>query len=106
MYPYTTPHIPLNVPDVDFDDVEFFRVCIHSADANFIRYISPSDPAADAETKTVAVDLTQEETAQLWNRSHSDIVDFQIRVKFTNGTVGATNHAKLPIYNIFDEEVI
>ena len=102
MYRYTTPTLPITIADLDFDEVNLFRIAIEQGNVELLKAVSASDPSVDAEHKTIYVPLTQEETAQF----KDGIVQIQARVKFTNGAVLATNKVSLSIKDVLDEVII
>lgn len=102
MYRYTTPTLPITIDDIDFEDVTLFRVAIEQDDVELLKVINIDDPSVDAEHKTIYVSLTQEETASM----DDGPVDVQARIKFTNGSVLATNKAALSMKDVLDEVII
>lgn len=65
MYRYTTPTIPITIEDLDFDTVDLFRVAIQNGPVENLFVINADDPRVDAETNTITIELTQEQTAAL-----------------------------------------
>lgn len=102
MYRYTTPTLPITIDGIDFEEVTLFRVAIEQDDIELLKVINIDDPSVDAERKTIYVSLTQEETASM----DDGPVDVQARIKFTNGSVLATNKATLSIKDVLDEVII
>lgn len=102
MYRYTTPTIPITISDIDFADVNLFRVAIEQGNTEILKIINATDTSVDAENNTIYVPLTQEETA----RFKSGSGEIQVRVKFASGAVLATNKAKVSISDVLDEVII
>lgn len=102
MYRYTTPTIPITIEDVDFADVSLFRVAIEQGGVEMLKVVDVNDPSVDAETHTIYVPLTQEETASL----KSGTSEIQVRIRFTSGAVQATPKAKLSVHDVLDEVII
>lgn len=102
MYTYTTPTLPLTITGVDFTKVNYFRVAIKQDDYGMIKIYNADDPAVDAEHKTIFVPLTQEETS----RFEEGPAEVQVRIKFTNNKVLATNKANVSIDDVLDEVII
>lgn len=112
MYTYTTPTLPITIEDVDFSAVSLFRIAIaqdkdlklmgKNKDICILKVIEASDSHVDAEHKTIYVPLTQEETAQF----DEGAVRIQARIKYTNGSVEATDKAILSVEEVLDEVII
>lgn len=102
MYRYTTPTLTLKLEGLDFDEVLLFRVAIEQNKIELLKVVDVSDPGVDAETSTVVVSLTQEETAQF----KESPVAIQVRVKLANGKVLATNKVKKMVSDVLDEVII
>jgi len=102
MYRYTTPTLPLTITDVDFTDVNYFRVAIEQGKTEMLKVVNVNDPNVDAENKTIYIPLTQEETAALL----SGPAEVQVRIKFTNNAVLATNKANITVKDVLDEVII
>lgn len=102
MYRYTTPTLTLKLDGLDFDEVQTFRVAIEQNKIELLKVVEVSDPGVDAETSTIVVSLTQEETAQF----KESPVAIQVRVKLTNGKVLATNKVKKMVSDVLDEVII
>lgn len=102
MYRYTTPTLPITISDLDFADVVYFRVAIEQPGRELLKIVNASDSNVDAETRTIYISLTQEETAEF----KSGFTEVQARVKFTSGAVLATNKVKVSILNVLDEVII
>ena len=102
MYRYTTPTLPITISDLDFADVDLFRIAIEQGNVEMLKVVEADDPSIDAEHKTIYVPLTQEETASFKDGT----VQIQARVKFTNGSVLATNKVSLSVKDVLDEVII
>ena len=102
MYRYTTPTLPITISDINFADVVLFRVAIEQGSTEMLKIIESSDSSVDAQNKTVYVPLTQEETAQF----KDGMAQVQVRVKFANDAVLATNKAKVSVNDVLDEVII
>lgn len=108
MYQYTTPTLPLTIKDVDFSQVNLFRVAIEQGDPDqqdgleMLKIIQANDPIVDAEHKTIMLPLTQQETASF----EEGTARVQVRIKFTGGAVLATNKATISINDVIDKVII
>ena len=102
MYRYTTPTLPLTISGIDFADVDLFRVSIEQKDVELLKVVEADDPRVDAQHKTIYVPLTQAETASF----HAGTVAIQVRVKFENGAVLATEKVSLSVKSVLDEVII
>lgn len=98
MYRYTTPTITCTFEGVDFNEVALIRIAISGKDKTIIKEV------AEIEETTVPVRLTQEETANLG--SSDGVVAIQARIKYTDGTVQATNIVQTELSNVLDKVVI
>lgn len=102
MYRYTTPTLPVEITEVDYTTVDIFRIAIEQGKNEMLKIISANDPHVDAEHSTIYVPLTQEETASF----KEGYVKIQARIKFTNGSVLATNKVNMPVEDVLDEVII
>lgn len=102
MYRYTTPTIPITIADIDFSDVDMFRIVFVNGQTELLFEIDANDSRVDAENNTINIELTQEQTALFY----VGWVQIQARILFQSGTVEATQIAKLPVDGVFDEVVI
>lgn len=102
MYRYTTPTLPITIADIDFADVQLFRVAIEQGATELLKIVNADDASVDTETNTIYVPLTQEETASF----KKGISEVQVRVKFNSGAVLATNKAKVSVNDVLDEVII
>lgn len=102
MYRYTTPTIPITIEDLDFDTVDLFRVAIQNGPVENLFVINADDPRVDAETNTITIELTQEQTAAL----SEGYAMLQVRIRFNNGRVQATQIAKISVQDVIDKVVI
>jgi len=102
MYRYTTPTLPITIADLDFNDVDLFRIAIEQGQIEMLKVVEADDPSIDAQHKTIYVPLTQEETASF----KDGMVQIQARIKFTNGSVLATNKVSLSVKDVLDEVII
>ena len=67
-----------------------------------VKLMYPNDSAVDAENHKIVVALSQQETGAM----STGIVKVQARVKYTNGTVVATEEGLFPMKEILDEVVM
>ena len=102
MYRYTTPTLPITISDINFDDVQLFRIAIEQCMTEMLKVVNADDETVDAETNTIYVPLTQEETAS-FNEGH---VVIQARILFNTGAVMATKKAKVSVGDVLDEVII
>lgn len=102
MYRYTTPTIPITIADIDFSDVDMFRIVFANGQTELLFEIDANDSRVDAENNTINIELTQEQTALF----SVGLVQIQARILFQSGTVEATQIAKLLVHGVFDEVVI
>lgn len=102
MYRYTTPTLPITIDDVDFTTVDLFRIAIENDKTSLLFIVSADDPRVDAQNKTIAITLTQEQTAQF---CEGEAV-IQARIKYLSNSVQATKKAKVRIYDVLDEVII
>lgn len=100
MYRYTTPTIPCELDGVEFANVDYVRIAVEGRNALIVREI----PATDFTDGTTSITLTQEETAGLG--SENDIIRIQARIRYTDGTVQATNKVKTTLLDVLDKVVI
>lgn len=102
MYRYTTPTLPITIEDVDFDEVELFRIAIQKGNCEMLFIVEAGDGRIDASTNTILLSLTQEETARL-----TDGMGYlQVRIKYNSGAVMATTKARITINDVIDEVII
>lgn len=99
MYTYTTPTITCVLAGVEFDLVDIVRIAIKGKD-EVLKIIEASD--IDAETGSLTVKLTQEETASIG----SGQIAIQARVRYRDGTVQATNKVLRQMSDVIDKVVI
>lgn len=103
MYKYTTPTLPLKITDVDFAQVDNFRIAFKPECQDHTLYIvNADDPSVDAETNTIYLELTQEQTAEI----HEGKARVQVRIVYTNGKVRATNKAEVTVNDVYDKEIV
>lgn len=102
MYRYTTPTLPITIDGIDFADIVLFRVAIEQKNNEMLKVLNAGDPSIDAEHNIIYVPLTQEETASF----NSGMVQVQVRVKFANDAVLATNKVKVSVDDVLDEVII
>lgn len=102
MYRYTTPTIPIIIEDIDFANVASFRITIERGSASLLFEIGINDSRVDSENNTINLVLTQEETAT-FNEGKAEV---QARIIYTDGTIQATEKAKLVVKGVFDEVII
>ena len=60
------------------------------------------DPEVDAENRTLSITLTQEQT-KIFQVGEANI---QVKGKFAEGTVFASDIAKVPVNTVLDERII
>ena len=99
---YTTPTLPLTIDDIDFSEVSVFRVSIEQDKIELLKVINGNDPHVDADHKTIYVPLTQEETASFCE----GYVAIQVRFKYNNNSIDATDIVNEPIERVLDEVII
>lgn len=102
MYRYTTPSIICTLKGVDFSIVSFVRIAVKGESEPIVREIPISE--IDPDTGIVKVELTQEETASL--DADNGMVTIQARIKYTDGTVQATNMVQNTLWDVLDKVVI
>lgn len=103
MYRYTTPTLPLTITDVDFSQVDNFRIAFKpECEQHLLFIVDADDPIVDAETRTIYLELTQEQTASI----EEGKARVQVRVVYKNGKVGATNKAEITIKDVYDKEIV
>ena len=100
MYTYTTPTITCVLEGVEWSQVLFVRIAVESKKYELVRIVSVAD--IDTETGTAAIVLTQEETASLGKGQ----VAIQARIRYTDGTVQATNKVFKDMRDVLDKVVI
>ena len=84
--------------EIDFSAVTFFTVAIKQGST----LIKIDDPVIDTENKTLSVTLSQEQTLKL----SSGEASLQVKGKFADGTIFASDIQKVPVNPILDERVI
>ena len=103
MYRYTTPTIPISIEGLDFTLVNNFRIAIEQDDKEmYLFVVDADDPIVDASENTITLKLTQEQTAKI----REGFARLQIRVVFNDGTVLATEKARLTINDVIDEVIV
>lgn len=100
MFTYTTPTITCTLEGVEFEQVDFVRIAIESKRKEIVRVVPASD--IDTETGETEIKLTQEETAALG----AGQVGIQARIRYTDGTVQATNKVLKDMSEVLDKVVI
>ena len=100
MYRYTTPTITCKLSGVDFANVDYVRIAVEGRNTAIVREI-PAEEFTDGKTD---IKLTQEETADLG--SENDIIRIQARIRYTDGTVQATNKVRTTLLDVLDKVVI
>lgn len=98
MYRYTTPTITCELSGVEFDNVDVVRIAVKGTNTLIVREVQ------DFTDSTVAIKLTQEETANLGE--DNDIVSIQARIRYNDGTVQATNKVRTSLLDVLDKVVI
>ena len=99
MYRYTTPKITLTISGIDFSEVSLFRVAFEKCNYRLVKDILPSDEGVNPDTNTIQLELTQKETADM----SPGTVNIQVRIKFNNGRVAATDMIPRSIKDVIDE---
>lgn len=103
MYQYTTPTLPITIPEVDFSEVSKFRIAIKSGGDEYLLFVvDADDERVDAEHKTIMLELTQEQTTQL----EIGKGQVQARIVYRSGKVQATQKANVSINDVIDEEIV
>ncbi len=100
MFTYTTPTITCTLEGIEFNQVDYVRIAVESKNSEIVRTVPASD--IDAETGQAIITLTQEETASLGKGQ----IAIQARIRYTDGTVQATNKVLRDMDNVLDEVVI
>lgn len=100
MYTYTTPTITCKLVGVDFENVDIVRVAFFGRGSMVVREVDATD--IDTENGSLVVTLTQSETAAL----DSGKVTIQARIRYTDGTVQATNNVVRMMSDVLDRVVI
>lgn len=100
MFTYTTPTITCTLEGIEFNQVDYVRIAVESKKREIVRVVPVSD--IDTETGNTTITLTQEETAALGKGQ----VAIQARIRYTDGTVQATNKVLRDMDNVLDEVVI
>lgn len=100
MYTYTTPTIACILDGVEFDQVDYVRIAVKGKSFELVRVVPVAD--IDTETGETTIKLTQEETAKLGKGQ----VAIQARVRYTDGTVQATNKVLKDMNEVLDKVVI
>lgn len=102
MHRYTTPTIQITIDDVDFSNVDVFRIAIEKGQKSLLFVVPADDARVDAQHKTINIELTQEESASF----NEGFVLVQARIKYTNGKIQATDMARLNVADVLDEVII
>ena len=102
MYRYTTPTLPVTIPDIDFSEVQTFRIAIEQDQTEILKIVDVDDETVDAETNTIYVPLTQQETALF----QEGITEIQARIIFVSGSVMATKKGKVSVNDVLDEVIV
>lgn len=102
MYRYTTPTIPITIDDIDFSEVNYFRIKIREQNTEMLFVVPATDSSVDAEHKTIYLSLTQEQTAKL---KKGDAY-LQVRIVYTGGSVQATPKARISVEDVLDEVIV
>lgn len=102
MYIYTTPTITMEIGGVDFEDVEVFRVALKRGNKQFLKELYNGDSGVITESNLIVVTLTQEETAEMGKGD----LELQIRMKFKNDSVLATNKVSIKLEDVIDKVII
>ena len=102
MYRYTTPTLPITIEGLDFTEVDYFRIAIELGQTELLFVVPADDETVDAETNTIYVSLTQEQTAAL----KEGLAKVQARIKYNSGAVQATNMASVAVNKVLDEVII
>lgn len=102
MNTYTTPTLPVTIADINFADVQVFRFKMAQPNRTVLKVIEAGSDYVDAEHHKIYVPLTQEETAKFKDGD----AQVQIRIKFNNGTVLATEKKTVPVEEVLDEVII
>ena len=102
MYRYTTPTLPVTIEDVNFSEVDFFRVALQIGATQLLFVVPADDASVDPQTHTIYISLTQEQTASL----ATGMAKIQARIKYSSGSVQATNKATVTIDDVLDQVII
>lgn len=102
MYRYTTPTLPITIDGVNFADVDYFRIAIEKGNTELLYVINANDERVDAQHNTINLALTQEESA-LFSEGYAQI---QARIRYTSGSVQATNIGSVSVKDVLDEVII
>lgn len=102
MFTYTTPTIPATIPDIDFSNVDYFRIKIASEKKSFLFVVNATDSNVDPETNTIYIELTQEQTAEL----EEGFAAIQARIIYLSGKIQATKKAVISIEDVLDKVII
>ena len=100
MYTYTTPTITCALEGVEWGQVDYVRIAVESKKFELVRVVPVSD--IDTETGEASIKLTQEETASLGKGQ----LAIQARIRYTDGTVQATNKVLRDMNEVLDKVVI
>lgn len=102
MYRYTTPTLPITIDDVDFTEVDNFRIAIEFDKNQSLLFIVPANDArVDVENRTIVLTLTQEETASFT----AGYAKLQVRIVYTSHAVQATPIVPVTIKDVIDEVI-
>lgn len=99
MYTYTTPTITCILDGVVFEQVDIVRIAVKGK-TEIVKTVNATD--IDTETGETSITLTQEETAQLGKGQ----IAIQARIRYTDGTVQATNKVLRDMNEVLDKVVI
>lgn len=100
MYTYTTPTITCTIEGVEFDAVDCVRIAIKGKGPEVLKIVPVAD--IDTEQGIAEIKLTQEETAAIGRGQ----VAIQARIRYTDGTVQATNKVLRDMNDVIDKVVI
>lgn len=100
MFTYTTPTITCTLDGVEFSQVDYVRIALKGKSSEIVRVVPVTD--IDTETGETAIELTQEETVALGKGQ----VAIQARIRYTDGTVQATNKVLKDMNEVLDKVVI
>lgn len=100
MYTYTTPTITCTIEGVEFGSVDCVRIAIKGKGPEVLKIVPVAD--IDTEEGTAEIKLTQEETAAIGKGQ----VAIQARIRYTDGTVQATNKVLKDMNDVIDKVVI
>ena len=102
MYQYTTEPLVLIISGIEFHNVSKFRVAIRGKYNELIKIIDVTDSEVDADTNTLRIPLTQQETASLGK----GLSQVQVRIITTDDEVYASNKERVKVDSVLDEVVV